>query len=39
MAKIASRLAGLDRARTIAESDALRAAFARDLIDPDDFRP
>jgi uncharacterized Zn finger protein len=37
MAKIASRLAGLNRARTIAETDAL-TAFARDLIDPGDFR-
>jgi len=38
MAKIASQLAGLDRARMIAESDALAAAFERDLIDPSDFR-
>jgi uncharacterized Zn finger protein len=37
MAKIASAVARLDRARMIVESDILAAALERDLIDPSDF--
>jgi hypothetical protein len=38
MTKIASTVARLDRARMIAESDALTTALERDLIDASDFR-
>ena len=39
VAKIASMLAILDRARLVAEADTLKTALERDLIGPDDFRP
>lgn len=38
MAKIASTLTTLDRARMVAEADALKTALERDLIGPGDFR-
>ena len=38
MAKIASTLASLDRARMVAEADVLKMALERDLIGPGDFR-
>jgi uncharacterized Zn finger protein len=36
--RIDSTLAGLDRARMVAQAEALRVAFDRDLIGPADFR-
>jgi hypothetical protein len=38
IAKIASALARLDRARMVAEADTLKTALERDLIGPADFR-
>jgi hypothetical protein len=38
MAKIASALARLDRARMVAEADTLKTALERDLIGPADFQ-
>jgi hypothetical protein len=38
MAKIASALARLDRARMVADADTLKTALERDLIGPADFR-
>jgi hypothetical protein len=39
VAKIASTLATLDRARMVADADTLKTALERDLIGPGDFRP
>ena len=38
IAKIASALARLDRARMVADADTLKTALERDLIGPADFR-
>jgi len=38
MAKIASTLARLDRARMVGETDTLTTALERDLIGPADFK-
>jgi hypothetical protein len=38
VAKIASKLASLDRARMVTEADIFKMALERDLIGPEDFR-